>query len=83
MENRKKPNNNIITYEELLTELDKYRTSTIVLTDKQVDFIKRCREPKRKVSIAKMIELWERLGWEKLNIGAMRRRVILALKGIR
>jgi hypothetical protein len=67
-----------ISYDEVMAELDKYRpsvnTPTIQLSEKQIRFLKKCREHKKPVTFEQMAVLWEQLGWGNLGENAMRRR---------
>ena len=59
-----------ITWDELQTELDKYRGAScqrIKLTDDQIEFMKKCRIHKDPVPYSKMAELWAQLGWGNMS----------------
>jgi hypothetical protein len=60
-----------ITYNELMSELDKYRINgnKKTYTEEQIEFLKQCRNgEKRKVAYPKMVELWEKVGWGHIDI---------------
>lgn len=54
---------------ELKKQLDSYRGSAtrIELSKDQIEFLKLCREHEAPISYRKMSELWEKLGWGKLD----------------
>lgn len=57
--------------DEIFKEIDKYRQNRIKihrLTKKQIEFIKKCRTGKDKVSYAKITLLWNKVvGWNKVT----------------
>ena len=75
MESRKKQNCDSIRFDELMREIDKYRSHReIKINEQQREFIKACRESDNKVTWPVMTELWERLGWGRISVTAMRVR---------
>lgn len=65
-----------ITYSELINELDKYRPirqCNRSFTKEQIAFLKKCREHKNPVTYPVMIELWEKMGWGRVEESTMRR----------
>lgn len=77
MENGKnKAGNNIkntlsFTEDEVFLEISKYKNIAqrkFKLTQKQVEFIKKCREGICPVSFVNMVKLWNKVnGWDKMN----------------
>jgi len=63
-----------ITFEEVMSELDKYRGSQQMknhFTDEQIAFIRKCRDHAVPVAYSKMCELWEKLGWGPITRATM------------
>jgi len=82
---RKRKESTTITFAELMEELDKYRTghsANIQLTAEQKQFLKACRseQGKRPVPWKVIAELWNKMGWIKLNQNAIRYRYELLTK---
>ena len=65
----------VITFEELMKELEKFRINRSrkrLLTKHQEKFIKKCRDYPIPVPYIQMAELWERAGWGKVGASTMR-----------
>ena len=57
-----------ITYEELMSEIDKLKKiSTKQLSKEQKQFILKARSPEYMIPVYKMAELWEQVGWGKIS----------------
>ena len=66
----------IITFEELMKELEKHRmagTSLATLKPEQKKFLIACRGKPPYVSFMKIAVLWERAGWGRTSENTMRR----------
>jgi hypothetical protein len=72
--------NTAISYDELMRELDRYRSCSSTLTKQQIDFIIKCRMEARKVPYEKMCELWSKVGWGNISYGTMRKNAINVLR---
>jgi len=72
-------NPNKITYDQMMKELDKHRGHQrrgVILTDKQINFLKTCREHPNPVTYEKMTVLWIRAGWGKISENTIRKRYV-------
>ncbi len=65
----------VITYSELMKELEKHRdrySRSNELTKEQIKFIKACRVHEAPVSYSSMAKLWTRTGWGSMSASTIR-----------
>ena len=71
---------NQITFNELMTELDKHRQPT-GLTEEQIKFLKSARDEKKGiVPYPKIRELWIQKGWDAIALTTLRNRCVEIIK---
>ena len=58
-----------LTFEQLMAEVEKSRPSLnySMITEEQKKFIRVCRDGFPPVTYPRMVELWEKAGWGKVN----------------
>lgn len=77
--------NIVITFDELMSELDKHRGKNIKrlsLTPPQKKFLVAAREGGEPVPYARMAELWERAGWGKIEQESIRKYYLKVKDGV-